>query len=259
MSKKNIKRGLKEVGIPILSLIGILVIWEILVLLLNIPEYLLPKPTRIISEIITNFDHLLNHTGVTMLEAIIGYIIANVFGFIVAVIFAHSKTVEKGLYPYAIALKTTPIIAMAPLLVLWFGTGITSKIIAAAVICFFPILVNTVKGLRAVDDEALDLFKSFSANKWQIFIKLRLPNSLPYIFSALKISTGLAIVGAVVGEFVGASKGIGYVILVSSYHLETVTMFAAITMSASAGILFFWLISLMEKKIVFWQKSEEYF
>mgnify|MGYP000682834001 FL=1 len=156
MSKKNIKRGLKEIGIPILFLIGILVIWEILVLLLNIPEYLLPKPTRIISEIITNFDHLLNHTGVTMLEAIIGYIIANVFGFIIAVIFAHSKTVEKGLYPYAIALKTTPIIAMAPLLVLWFGTGITSKIIAAAVICFFPILVNTVKGLRAVDDEALD-------------------------------------------------------------------------------------------------------
>lgn len=252
MPKGNIKRGLKDIGIPALFFVGILAIWEILVLLLNIPAYLLPKPTIILSEIITNFSSLLAHTGITMAEAVIGYIIANILGFVVAVIFAHSRTVEKGFYPYAIALKTTPIIAMAPLLVLWFGTGLISKIVAAAVMCFFPILVNTVKGLRAVDDDALNLFNSFFANKWQIFTKLRLPNSLPDIFSALKISTGLAVVGAVVGEFVGASKGIGYVILVSSYHLETTTMFAAIIMSALGGILFFWLITLIEKKVIFW-------
>lgn len=144
---------------------------------------------------------------------------------------------------------------MAPLLVLWFGTGLFSKIVAAALVCFFPILVNTVKGLGSVNNDALDLFKSYSATKWQIFTKLRLPNSLPYIFSALKISTGLAVVGAVVGEFVGASKGIGYVILVSSYHLETTTMFAAIIMSALAGVLFFWLISVLEKKFIFWEEN----
>lgn len=253
MSKKNIKSRLKGIGIPILFFVGILVVWEILVLLLNVPEYLLPRPTKIISEIITNFGSLLGHTGITMFEAIVGYIIANIIGFIVAVIFVHSKTIEKGFYPYAIALKTTPIIAMAPLLVLWFGTGIASKIVAAAVICFFPILVNTVKGLRSISDDALDLFKSYSASKWQIFTKLRLPNSLPYIFSALKISTGLAVVGAIVGEFVGASKGIGYVILVSSYHLETTRMFAAIIMSALAGILFFGLISILERKYIFWE------
>lgn len=255
MSKKNIKRRLKEVGTPTLFFTGILLVWEILVLAFKIPEYLLPKPTSIISEIIINFSSLLTHTGITMFEAIIGYIIANIIGFSVAVIFAHSKTIEKGFYPYAIALKTTPIIAMAPLLVLWFGTGLFSKIVAAALVCFFPILVNTVKGLGSVDSDALDLFKSYSASKWQIFTKLRLPNSLPYIFSALKISTGLAIVGAVVGEFVGASKGIGYVILVSSYHLETTTMFAAIIMSALAGVLFFWLISVLEKKFIFWEEN----
>lgn len=255
MSKKNIKRGLKEIGIPILFFVGILLVWEILVLLFNIPEYLLPRPTSIISEIITNFSSLLSHTGITMFEAIAGYIIANLIGFCIAVIFAHSKTIEKGFYPYAIALKTTPIIAMAPLLVLWFGTGLFSKIVTAALVCFFPILVNTVKGLGSVDSDALDLFKSYSASKWQIFTKLRLPNSLPYIFSALKISTGLAVVGAVVGEFVGASKGIGYVILVSSYHLETTTMFAAIIMSALAGVLFFWLISILEKKFIFWEEN----
>ncbi|MBW2981637.1 ABC transporter permease [Candidatus Woesearchaeota archaeon] len=249
---------LKDIGIPVLFSGGVLVIWELLVLIFNVPEYLVPKPTRIISEIVTNFNSLLGHTGITMLEAFVGFIIANILGFIIGVIFAHSKTAEKGFYPYVIALKTTPIIAMAPLLVLWFGTSLISKIVAAAVICFFPILVSTVKGLRIVDEDSLKLFKSYYADKWQIFTRLRLPNSLPYIFSALKISTGLAVVGAVVGEFVGANRGIGYVILVSSYHLETVRMFAAIIMSALGGLVFFWLISLIEKKIIFWNEKEEF-
>lgn len=258
MFEKNVK-SVRETIFPLLFFISVLALWELIVLVFNFPEYILPRPTEIIYEIITNFNTLLRHTSITMLEAVVGYAIANILGFVVAVIFSHSNTIEKGLYPYAIALKTTPIIAMAPLLILWFGTGMASKIVAAAVICFFPILVNTVKGLKVIDNETLDLFKSLCASEWQIFIKLRLPNSLPYIFSALKISTGLAVVGAVVGEFVGANKGIGYIILVSTYHLETVTMFAAIVMSALGGILFFRLVSLVEKKVVFWQKSEDSF
>lgn len=259
MYKKNIKRRLEEIGFPILFFVTILATWEIFVMIFAIPEYLLPKPTKIISEIILNFNSLLRHTIITMIEVIFGFLIGNVLGFLGAVIFAHSKTIEKGLYPYAIALKTTPILAIAPLLVLWFGTGMISKIVAAAIVCFFPILVNTVKGLKNIDDEYLDLLRSFSASKYQIFTKLRLPNSLPYIFSALKISTGLAVVGAIVGEFVGAKEGIGFVILISTYHLETATMFAAIIMSALGGILFFYFISLIERKIIFWQKTKNSF
>ena len=259
MYKKNIKRRLEEIGFPILFFVTILATWEIFVMIFAIPEYLLPKPTKIISEIILNFNSLLRHTIITMIEVFFGFLIGNVLGFLGAVIFAHSKTIEKGLYPYAIALKTTPILAIAPLLVLWFGTGMISKIVAAAVVCFFPILVNTVKGLKNIDDEYLDLLRSFSASKYQIFTKLRLPNSLPYIFSALKISTGLAVVGAIVGEFVGAKEGIGFVILISTYHLETATMFAAIIMSALGGILFFYLINLIERKIIFWQKTKNSF
>ena len=259
MYKKNIKRRLEEIGFPILFFVTILATWEIFVMIFAIPEYLLPKPTKIISEIILNFNSLLRHTIITMIEIFFGFLIGNVLGFLGAVIFAHSKTIEKGLYPYAIALKTTPILAIAPLLVLWFGTGMISKIVAAAVVCFFPILVNTVKGLKNIDDEYLDLLRSFSASKYQIFTKLRLPNSLPYIFSALKISTGLAVVGAIVGEFVGAKEGIGFVILISTYHLETATMFAAIIMSALGGILFFYLINLIERKIIFWQKTKNSF
>ena len=142
---------------------------------------------------------------------------------------------------------------MAPILILWFGSGVISKIVLAAIFCFFPILVNTIKGLQSINEEALDLFKSFYASKFKIFISLRFPNSLPYIFSALKISIGLAICGAIVGEFSGSFEGIGYVILISSYHLDTVRMFAAMSLTLLIGMLLFYLISLIERKIVFWQ------
>lgn len=254
MRKKIIKKRLGEVLLPASFFLGILLCWEIIVFVFDIPEYLLPKPTKIFSEIVANFNSLLGHTAITMLEATIGFLLGNMLGFVAAVIFSHSETTKKGLYPYAIALKTTPILAMAPILVLWFGTGIVSKIVASAVVCFFPILVNTVKGLNSIDKDYLDLFKSFSAKKHQIFTKLRLPNALPYIFSALRISTGLAVAGAIVGEFVGAKKGIGFIILISTYHLETVTMFAGIIMSALGGMLFFLTVGLIEKKVIFWQK-----
>lgn len=254
---KTARKGLEAIGVPIVFSIVIFAVWELLVLALNIPDYLLPPPSMIFSELSTNVNSLLGHMGITMLEATAGYAMGNAMGFGLAILFAHSKYVEKGLYPYAIALKTTPIIAMAPLLVLWLGTGFESKVATAALICFFPIIVNTVKGLHSVDSDAIDLFKSYRANSWQIFTKLRLPMALPYIFSALKISTGLSVVGAVVGEFVGANQGIGYIILVSSYHLETLTMFAGIMVSAIGGIAFFAVVSLLEKKIIFWQKGIE--
>ena len=144
---------------------------------------------------------------------------------------------------------------MAPLLVLWFGTDVGSKIAAAALVSFFPTIVNGVKGFKSVDAEALDLFNSLSATRWQVFKKLKLPHTLPYLFSALKTSAALSVIGAIVGEFVGANKGIGYVILVSTYHMQTVRMFTGIIMAAACGMFFFWLVAMIEKKIVFWQKS----
>jgi len=254
---KSARKGIETIGVPILFSLGIFAVWEMIIMAFNIPAYLLPPPSMIFVEIGTNFGSLMGHMGLTMLEATGGYAMGNAMGFGLAILFAHSKYVEKGLYPYAIALKTTPIIAMAPLLVLWLGTGFESKVATAALICFFPIIVNTVKGLHSVDSDAIDLFRSYRANRFQIFTKLSLPMALPYIFSALKIATGLSVVGAVVGEFVGANEGIGYVILVSSYHLETVTMFAAIIVSAVGGITFFAAISLLEKKIIYWQKGIE--
>lgn len=255
-TKKN-KFDISDIVIPLIVFIAVCSIWEFLIKLLKVPIYILPPPSAIVEDIIAQNISLLKHTGVTMLEAILGFVAANSIAFIVAVLFAHSRIMEKGFYPYAIALKTTPIIALAPLLVLWFGTGMLSKVVASGLICFFPMLVNTLKGLKTVDAEALDLFESLSASKWQVFHLLRLPNSLPYLFSALKISTTLSVVGAIVGEFVGANSGLGYLILVSSYHLETPTMFSAIIASALCGVAFFGLITWIERKFLIWQKTED--
>jgi NitT/TauT family transport system permease protein len=245
---------LKDSLYPLGFGLGFLVLWELAVRLFSIPVYLLPAPTAVLSAVEASLG---SHMLVTLMESLAGFMLANILGFIPAVIFVHSKPIEKGAFPLAIALKTTPLVALAPLLVVWLGTGYSSKVVASTLICFFPILVNSVKGLKAIEYEAWELFATYKGTKWEIFWKLRLPTSLPYIFSALKISTSLAIVGAIVGEFVGANKGLGYVVLVSSYHMDTPVMFSAIIASAACGLLLFWCIGLLEKKVIFWTRSDD--
>jgi NitT/TauT family transport system permease protein len=238
---------------PFLLFLGVLFFWEILVVLFGIPAYLLPKPSLIIFNLINNISFLLTHLGITGLEVLVGYLIGNIVAFLLAIIFIKSNTIRRGLFPYAIAIKATPIIAIAPLFVLWFGTNIFSKIILVALVCFFPMLINAIKGLESVNKESLELFSLYNASWFNVLLNLRIPTALPYIFSALKISTGLAIVGALVGEFVGANSGIGFIILVSSYQIETTTMFAAIVLTSLMGVMFFEIINYFEKKIIFWE------
>ena len=257
MHSKSTKYKLNLALAPTLFFVGILGAWELLVKVLSVPEYILPTPTMIIKEIAANLNLYLFHSGITIFEVVSEYVIVNIIGFFIAIIFTYSKTMERGLYPYIIALKTTPIIAIAPILVVWFGSGISSKIATAALICFFPMVVNTVKGLHSVDNDAINLLRSFKATKFQVFMKLRLPAASPYIFSALRISTGLAVVGAVVGEFVGAKYGLGFLTLTSSYYLDTTKMFAAVVMSAFIGVTFFFIVSQIEKKIVFWDSAND--
>ncbi|THD44042.1 MAG: ABC transporter permease [Bradyrhizobium sp.] len=229
-----------------------IVVWQAAVMIGKVPEYLLPSPTAILA----TFDlSLLKQFGVTFLEALAGFLIASVLAFAVATLFVRFHLLEEGLFPIAIAVKTTPIVAIAPLLVIWLGTGWWSKIVAAVLICFFPVLVNVVKGLKAADVEYLELFKTLGASRSQEFRKLRVPYCLPYLFSALKISSSLAVVGAIVGEFVGATKGLGYLIIISSAHLETATLFSAIIAAAFAGIAMFYAIGFAERRLIFWSSG----
>jgi NitT/TauT family transport system permease protein len=239
--------------IPLGFVIGLLVLWQGLVWALGIPEYLLPAPLVIVE---TLDRSLLTETAYTAGEAACGFVIASSLAFLGAIAFVRFRTIEQGLFPLAITLKTTPIVAIAPLLVLWLGTGWWSKVAAAVLISFFPVLVNTVKGLKAPEADFQDLFRTMRADPPQIFRKLRIPYCLPYFFSALKISSSLAIVGAIVGEFVGAEHGLGYLIVISSAHLETPTVFQAIGAAAIIGIAMFYLLEWVEKRVVFWTQVE---
>jgi len=226
--------------------------WELAVRLLRVPAYLLPAPSAIFASMDKS---LLMHLAATLEEALAGFVLASALAFLAAVAFVRSPALERGLFPFAVTLKTTPLVAIAPLLVLWMGTGWSSKAAAAALICFFPVLVNSVKGLKAADAEYYELFHAMKASRGQEFRKLRIPFCLPYLYSALKISSSLAIVGAIVGEFVGATRGLGYLIMVSSSHLETDVLFSAIFAAALAGIVLFELLGWIERRVVFWQSA----
>jgi NitT/TauT family transport system permease protein len=238
--------------VPVLFMAAIFCVWEAAVILFDVPEYLLPAPSVIARTIDCN---LFFQLAVTFSEALAGFLIASSLAFIAALAFVRFRPLEQGLFPIAIAIKTTPLVALAPLLVLWQGTGWWSKITAASLICFFPVLVNTVKGLKAAGADYFELFSVLGATRPQEFRKLRIPFSIPYVFSALKISSSLAVVGAIVGEFVGATKGLGYVIMISSAHIETPALFSAIFASAGAGIVLFYAVAAAERVVVFWQEA----
>ena len=240
---------------PLLLGIVALVFWQGATQIFSIPEYILPSPSKISIDLFENFFLLLNHTGITLLEALIGFIIANFCAILLSICIVFIPSLEKAIMPFAIALKTTPIVAIAPLLLIWLGTGMAPKIAASALICFFPSFVNSLKGFNSIQEGEDELFRVYGASKMQILIKLRFQRAAPYIFSALKISSSLSIVGAIVGEFVGANEGIGYIILTSSYYLNFVRMFSALVMTAISGIIFYFLISFFDKKLIFWLSS----
>ncbi len=246
----------KDLMYPIVTFFMIVGIWQLIDFLLNIKEVIFPSPIEIYQSIIENYNVLLKHTSITMVESVLGFIIGASLGVACGILFVYSSKSKKSLYPYAIALKATPLYALAPLLVLWFGNGIMSKIVMSAMVAFFPVLVNAVKGFSSADQESLDLFKSLSASKLVTFSKLRFPSSLPYIFPALKTATTLAVVGATIAEFTGASSGIGHLIVNSSYYLDTSIMFAGIIFISIAGVLFFYFVEFIERRVVFWQNTD---
>lgn len=250
------KNRINSWKLPALAFVIIIGLLEAFVFVFKIKEIILPSPHNILISIITNWDILIKHTSITMFEALFGFIIGALIGILMAILFVYFSKTKQALYPYAIALKATPLYALAPLLVVWFGSGVFSKIVMSALVAFFPVLVNAVKGFTSIEQESYDLFRSLSASKWHIFTKLRFPHALPYIFTALKISTTLAVVGATIAEFTGSSIGIGHLIINASYYLETSLMFAGIVMISLAGVLFFYLINYVERRVVFWQRND---
>lgn len=254
---RRVRRGgwLATSVVPLAFLVVVLVVWEVLARWRQVPEYLLPTPSQIATVFAEHAASLLKDTGITALEALIGFVLATITSAFVAVVFTYSRPLYNTLMPYLIGLKAVPVVAMAPLLVLWLGNGFVSKAVMAAVICFFPVVVNLTSGLRDVDEDQIELMRSLSASRAQIFWTLRVPHSLPYLFAALKIASTLSVVGAIVAEFSGANSGIGYVILVAALRIDTPLLFCGIVLASLLGLLLYYVIEAVEHRTVFWNEN----
>jgi NitT/TauT family transport system permease protein len=219
-------------------------------------NYLVPRPEQVWEKFTTDWEYLAENTYVTLYETVVGFILASLLGIATAILIVYSPTMEKTLYPIVLFAQVIPKVAIAPLLIAWFGASAQSpKIILAVLIAFFPVVVSGVAGLRSTDPELLDLSATMGANRWQTFRKIRFPNALPHLMAGLKVAVTLAVVGAVVAEFVGASEGLGAVLLVANGNLDSPTLFAALILMSAIGILLFVLIEIAEALLIPWHAS----
>lgn len=240
---------------PLFSLLIFLAIWQIGVTIFDVPTYLLPKPTDVAVTMVEDFDKLMSNAWVTAYEMLLGYFLAIIIAIPLAIFITISPTFDRFITPILLVSQTVPKIAIAPLFLIWFGVGPLPKILVAFLISFFPIVIDTAVGLRSVSPEMIDLVRSMGANRLQVFTKIRLPTSLPYMFSGLKVAATLAVVGAVVGEFVGADKGLGYLLLVANSYLDTPLAFATIVVLTVIGILLYYVIDTLEHWLIPWHVS----
>jgi NitT/TauT family transport system permease protein len=228
--------------------------WEGTVRVWRIADYLLPAPSDIARALGAGLSSrlYLEHAWVTVTEALLGFLIAAVTGVVLGTLIAQFRLVERTLYPYVVALQTLPKIAVAPLLVVWLGFGLPSKIVIAALVAFFPVLVNVIVGLKTVDAPKLDLMRSFSATRWQTFRFVTFPNALPFVFAGLDIAIVFSVLGAIVGEFVGSQRGLGNLILQFNTALDIAGMFAVLLLLAALGVALHLTMQATQRYVIFW-------
>lgn len=240
---------------PALLLGVLLIVWWFVAWQEMVAPYLIPPPGDVLDVLVDQRSELMGHTWVTTYETLIGFVLAAVIGVGTAVLIVYSKTLERAIYPVILFAQVIPKIAIAPILVVWFGFGVTPKIVLAVLIAFFPVVVSSVAGLRSINPELLELSATMGASKWQTFLKFRLPGALPHVMAGLKVAVTLAVVGAVVGEFVGAQEGLGYVLLASSGNLDAPLLFADLFLMSAIGIVLFVVIELAESLLIPWHAS----
>jgi putative hydroxymethylpyrimidine transport system permease protein len=238
---------------PVALLILLLAAWEGIVRGLQIPAFILPAPSQVAATFVEHFPELVHHGAVTLVEIAMGLTLGVLGGILLAVIVFYSPLLDKALSPFIIGSQMIPIFAIAPILIVWMGYGLWPKVTVAALISFFPLVVNVSDGLREPTEDAVDLFRSLGATRWQIFWKLRWPACHSTLFSGLRVSATLAVVGATIGEWVGARQGLGYLMLQSNARLRMSLVFAAIAMLAFVGLFLFGTIRIIERRVMRWR------
>ncbi len=258
---KKIRTIVKNHYKKLLAILAFLLIWQLIVMISGIKEFILPSP-------ITTFSYLLVpdlasqynwpiHIRTTLIEILIGFTVTAIVGILVAVLMVWSSVLRHIIRPVITLFYSLPKIALAPLFLLWFGYGIIPNVMIAFLVAFFPIVINTEVGLNAVEEDLLDLVHYLHASKWQVLVKIRLPNALPFIFSGFKISATLCVVGAIVGEFIASFQGLGFVLKSAQGLMDTPPMFASLILISILGLSLFGFISLLEQWVMPWQKSKQ--
>jgi NitT/TauT family transport system permease protein len=237
---------------PMAGLIGVIVIWALAVQLLSIPQYLIPSPWAVVQSMVERRETLLINFIPTAIETVLGFLIGNVIGVGMAVLFVHWNGVRRTFFPLAVVAKTIPIVAIVPVLVLMLGYGYAPKIAIAALITFFPTLINMVIGLQAVDRQALELFRVYSATGSEEYRKLRFHASLPYFFAALEIAAPTAVIGSIVAEWIGAEKGLGFLIIQATHNYRTPLLYATMVVSSLFALSLLAIIASVRRRVVRW-------
>ena len=237
----------RQYALPAAGILVILLAWELYVRVFHVPHYLVPAPSLIAWTLVEEWPTIQRNVGRTLVEAVGGFVLGNGFAVVLAIVFVHSPAVQRVLYPVAVAIRTVPIIAIAPILVLLLGNGYAPKVVIAALISFFPTLVNMVRISSSAEGS--------TANRRQVFFKLRLPSSLPFLFSALKIATASCVIGAIVAEWVGADTGLGYLIIVATFEFRTGLLYATTAVGSFLALAFFLAVVALEKAVVRWKPA----
>ncbi len=239
-------------GLPLVGAATLLILWWAVIYLFKVKPFIAPAPEVVAQTLIAKFDVLASNLLPTAIEAVCGFLVGNIAAIVIATLFVHRKMLELAFFPLVVLFNSVPVVAKAPILVLLLGNGMAPKIAIAAVVCFFPTLVNMVRGLEAVSPQSMELMHVLSASRWEIFIRLRLPTSVPYLFSALKIAASTAVVGAIVGEWIGSQEGIGALIIQATYNFDSALLYATVVCGSVFSVAFFLAVRLAERLCVRW-------
>jgi NitT/TauT family transport system permease protein len=250
-------RALAGVLPPLVLAAGVLVLWELAIRLFDVSSFVLPAPTAIFAALGDNWDALAKAARATAVEVLFGFLLAALAGIAVALIIVRFERFGRALYPLIVLFQTVPKVALAPLLILWFGYDLAPKVVLIVIIAFFPVAIDMLAGLQSVEPSFVALMRSVGAGRSEILLRVRVPHSLPHLMAGLKVAITFSVIGAIVGEFAGASAGLGYVIQLASTQLETALVFAALVVVSVLGVAFYYAIELAERLLIPWSPKFE--
>jgi NitT/TauT family transport system permease protein len=253
------QRGPVSFVLRLLFIAALLGLWEYAIVYFKTPAYIVPAPSQIAYAMYNGIasNLYIGHLGATIGETLLGFLAGCTLAFILGTVVALSRNVEYYLYPIIIMFQAMPKVALVPLILVWFGLGLTSKVISAALVAFFPLMVNTIVGLRSADEDRINLMRSLSASRWQIFRMLQLPNAMPYIFAGLEIAMIFALIGAIVAELISSERGLGMLMQSMSFTMDVAGQFSILFILSVLGLILNGLVTIVRRQVLFWDTSRD--